>query len=99
MSDTSSVTTNFFAKGDEAYAATLSSSISAGAATVPVTVSTAGDYVDGDIAALTVSPGTSNQATFIGRKSGSSWLDCVWTEGNTGVGQSSGATVIDCFLG
>lgn len=95
MADTSSITTNYFIKGDEAYAATLSSSIGAGATTVPVTASVAGDYVDDDIAALTVEPGTSDQATFVGRKSGTDWVDIVWTEGNTAVGHTSGDTVID----
>ena len=50
----------------------------------------------GDVVVLTVDPGTANEATFIGEKdTGNQFINCVWTEGNTGVGHSSGATIID----
>lgn len=87
------LTNNFFTKASPTYGSTLSSSISANAETVPVL--NTGSFVDGDIVVLTVSPGESNQATFVGEKSGNSFINCVWTEGNTEESHPSGAAVID----
>lgn len=92
MANTSGVTI-YWPVASETFSSNLSSTILALAATVPITNLTA--YTDGDILVLTVEPGTANQATFIGVKSGSSVISCVWTEGNLAVGHSSGATVID----
>lgn len=95
MANLASVTTNFFATADEIYSDNLSGSIAAGAATVPVNSNNR--YTDGDIVVLTVEPGTANEATFIGVKASTParFTNCVWTEGNTGVGHAAGATVID----
>jgi len=93
MPNLGSVTTNFFATASETFTDNLSASIAAGAATVPV--NSAVEYTNGDVVALTVDPGTVNEATFIGVKNGSQFENCVWTEGNTAVGHSSGATIID----
>lgn len=93
MADLSGVTENFFATASETFEDNLSGSISAGAATVPVNDASA--YDDGDVAAITVDPGTVNEATFIGVKQGNQFEDCVWTEGNVGVGHSGGAQVVD----
>lgn len=94
MSDLSSVTENFFAVASETFSDNLSSSIAAGASTVPV--NNASEFTQGDIAVLTVEPGTNNEATFIGEKdSGNQFINCVWTEGNTAVGHDSGVSIVD----
>lgn len=93
MANLASVTTNFFSMASETFADNLSAGIAAGAVTVPI-ISLA-EYTNGDVVVLTVEPGTVNEATFIGEKQGTNVINCVWTEGNTAVGHSSGATVID----
>ena len=94
MANLSSVNTNFFATASETFSNNLSSSISSGATIVPVNNASA--YTTGDIVVLTVDPGTSDEATFIGKKdTGNQFIDCIWTEGNTGVGHSAGAAIID----
>lgn len=84
-----------FATPSEVYTNNLSASISAGAVTVPVNANN--DYADGDIVVLTVEPGTTNEATFTGEKASSParFINCVWTEGNLGVGHASGVTITD----
>lgn len=94
MSDLSLVLENFFATASETFQDTLSSSIIAGATTVPILNAT--EYAEGDVVVLTVEPGTANEATFIGVKdTGNQIIECVWTEGNTAIGHDAGATVID----
>lgn len=94
MADLSSLSDNFFTVASETFTDNLSSSILAGATTVPV--NSAVEYTEGDCVALTVNPGTNDEATFIGKKdSGNQFIECVWTEGNTGVGHDAGATIID----
>lgn len=93
MADLSGVTDKYFTIASETFTDNLSASIAAGAATVPVNNNS--EYTNGDDVVLTVDPGTVNEATFIGRKSGLNFINCVWTEGNTAVGHSNGATVID----
>lgn len=93
MADLSGVTDKYFTIASETFTDNLSSSIAAGAATVPVNNNS--EYTEGDDVVLTVDPGTVNEATFIGRKSGLNFINCVWTEGNLAVGHSNGATVID----
>lgn len=94
MADLSSVTDNYFTIASESFADNLSSSILAGATTVPV--NSAVEYATGDTVCLTVEPGTVNEATFIGKKdSGNQFIECVWTEGNVGVGHDAGATIVD----
>jgi hypothetical protein len=87
--------TKHFATPSEVYTNNLSASISAGAVTVPVNANN--DYVDGDIVVLTVEPGTTNEATFTGEKASTParFINCVWTEGNLGVGHASGVTITD----
>lgn len=87
--------TKYFATPSETYVNNLSASIASLATTVPVNANN--DYADGDIAVITVEPGTTNEATFIGEKASTParFINCKWTEGNTGVGHASGATVID----
>lgn len=95
MANLTGLTTNFFPTASETYANNLSSSISALAATVPV--NSANEYTDGDVATITVDAGTSAEATFTGVKASTParFINCIWTEGNLGVGHASGATVID----
>lgn len=93
MADLSAVTDKYFTIASETFTDNLSSSISAGATTVPVLNNS--EYTNGDDVVLTVDPGTVNEATFIGRKSGLNFINCVWTEGNIAVGHSNGATIID----
>jgi hypothetical protein len=93
MADVSGITNNYYTKAHEAYSNNLSSSIAALATTVPV--NSAALYSNGDYVVITVEPGTANQATFYGQKSGTSFVNCVWTEGNLAVGHSSGAVVVD----
>lgn len=92
MADISQVI-NLIPTASETFTDNLSASIAAGAATV--LVNSAAEYVDGDIVVLTVEPGTINEATFTGTKSGNSFLNCKWTEGNVGVGHAGGAIIID----
>lgn len=84
-----------FPTPSETYENNLSASISSGAVTVPVNANN--EYLDGEIAVITVEPGTTNEATFTGEKASTParFINCVWTEGNLGVGHPSGATVID----
>jgi hypothetical protein len=93
MADLSSVNDNFFTIASETFADNLSSGIAAGALIVPV--NNASEYTNGDCVVLTVEPGTVNEATFIGKKNGNQFEECIWTEGNTAVPHSSGATIID----
>lgn len=93
MADLSSVTDNYFTIASETFTDNLSASIAALAVSVPVNNNS--EYTNGDAVVLTVDPGTVNEATFIGEKSGLNFINCIWTEGNTGVGHSSGATIID----
>lgn len=93
MADLSGVTDNYFTIASETFTDNLSASIAALATTVPVNNNS--EYTNGDSVVLTVDPGTVNEATFIGEKSGLNFINCVWTEGNTGVGHSGGATIID----
>lgn len=93
MANLASVTDNYFTVASESFTDNLSSSILAGATIVPV--NNASEYTNGDCVVLTVDPGTVNEATFIGVKNGNQFEECVWTEGNTAVGHSAGATIID----
>ena len=87
--------TSLLATASETYTNNLSASISAGAGTVPVNANT--EYTDGQVVVLTVDAGTASEATFTGIKASTParFTNCVWTEGNTGVGHSSGATIVD----
>lgn len=93
MADLSSVTDNYFTVASETFTDNLSASIAALDTTVPVNNNS--EYTNGDCVVLTVDPGTVNEATFIGKKSGLNFIECIWTEGNLAVGHSSGATIID----
>lgn len=94
MADLTGVT-KYFPVASETYVNNLSSSISSGAATVPVNSAT--EYDDGDTVVLIVDPGTTDEAVFTGTKASAPerFVNCVWTEGNTGVGHSGGAVVTD----
>ncbi len=95
MADLSLVTDNYLPTASETFSDNLSGSISAGATTVPV--NSAAEYADGETVVLTVEPGTSNEATFVGKKDTgvNQFIECIWTEGNTAVGHDAGATIID----
>lgn len=94
MADLSSLTTNLLTIASETFTDNLSSSIAANATEVPINSAT--EYATGNCVVLTVDPGTVNEATFCGKKdTGNQFIECVWTEGNTGVGHSSGATIVD----
>ena len=94
MADLSNVT-KYFPTPSEGYSSTLSSSITAGASVVPVV--SASQYQDGDVVVLIVDPKTVDEAVFTGTKASNPdrFIDCVWTEGNTGVGHASGAVIAD----
>ena len=94
MADITGVT-SLLATASETYTNNLSASISAGAANVPVNANT--EYTDGQVVVLTVDAGTASEATFTGIKASTParFTNCIWTEGNTGVGHSSGATIVD----
>lgn len=95
MADLSLVTDNYLPTASETFSDNLSGSIVASAATVPV--NSAAEYADGETVVLTVEPGTSNEATFVGKKDTgvNQFIECIWTEGNTAVGHDAGATIID----
>lgn len=94
MADLSGVTTNYLPTSSEVFSDNLSASIAAGATTVPV--NNASEYTTGDVVVLTVDAGTVNEATFTGVKdTGNQFINCVWTEGNTAVGHSNGASIVD----
>ena len=95
MADLSLVTDNYLPTASETFSDNLSGSITAGATTVPV--NSAAEYADGQTVVLTVEPGTSNEATFVGKKDTgvNQFIECIWTEGNTAVGHDAGATIID----
>lgn len=94
MADLSLVADNYLPTASETFTDNLSGSISAGAAIVPV--NSAVEYPTGATVVLTVEPGTSNEATFIGKKdTGNQFIECIWTEGNTAVGHAAGVTIID----
>lgn len=95
MSNITAVVDKYFTVASETYENNLSGSIGALAVTVPV--NSANAYADGDNVVLTVEPGTSNEATFVGTKASSPdrFVNCQWTEGNLGVGHASGVTIVD----
>lgn len=93
MANLSQVTDNMLPVSSEIYAGNLAAGIAAGATTVPLLSLSA--YNDGDSVVLTVDPGTSDQATFIGKVDGEDVIDVKWTEGNVGASHVTGATVID----
>ena len=92
MADVSAVIKHF-PTADETFSDNLSAGIGAGVTTVPV--NSAAPYANGDVVALVVDPGTADEAVFTGTKSGNSFIDVVWTEGNTGASHDLGATVVD----
>ncbi len=92
MSDVSTATKHF-PVANENYASNLSATILSNAAVVPAVSTSA--YAEGDVVVLTVDPSTPQEATFTGTKSGNTYVDCKWTEGNLGVGHSNGAPIID----
>lgn len=92
MADVSTATKHF-PVASELYVSALSASILSNAATVPVITTSA--YAEGDTVVLTIDANTAQEATFTGQKSGNTYIDCKWTEGNLGVGHSNGAPVID----
>lgn len=92
MADITSVT-NLLATAQESFATTLASSITSGAATVPLTASSG--YVDGDVVVLVVDPADAvKKQVFTGTVSGTDIINVVWTEG-TDQDHSAGATVVD----
>lgn len=97
MSDVSSVV-NFFATANEGFTTTLSSTISAGASTVPLN-DTAG-LTDGTIFVGIIEPGATAEQVFTGTVNlGSAQINnVVWTRG-TNVGHASGATIVDYVTG
>lgn len=87
--------TKYFPTPSEGYSSTLSSTIVSGATVVPV--ASASQYDNGDVVVLIVDPKTSDEAVFTGTKTSlpDRFIDCVWTEGNVGVGHASGAVIAD----
>lgn len=93
MSNLSTVTDNMLPVASETFVDNLAAGIGAGADIVPLL--SLAEYNDGDSVVLTVDPGTSDQATFIGKVDGNEVIDVEWTEGNLGASHAAGATVID----
>lgn len=93
MADLSSVTTNLYATAQEGFTTTTSSSVASGATTVALTG--VGDYVDGDVVALTIEPASASaKQVFTGVISGLNVTNVKWTEG-TNQAHAAGSTVID----
>lgn len=93
MADLSGVTTNFFATAQEGFTTTTSSSTASGATTVAL--NGMGDYVDGDVVALTIEPASASaKQVFTGVVSGLNVTNVKWTEGTNQV-HAAGSTVID----
>ena len=95
MADLSTVTTNFFATPKEGFTTTLASTISSGAATVPLNSVTG--YTNGAIATFVVEPtsATAKQVfTGVVDTSGVQLTSVKWTEG-TNQTHNAGSTVVD----
>lgn len=93
MADLSGVTTNFYATAQEGFTTTTSSSTASGATTVAL--NGVGDYVDGDVVALTIEPASASaKQVFTGVISGLNVTNVKWTEG-TNQAHAAGSTVID----
>ena len=95
MADLTTVTTNYFATPKEGFTTTLASTISSGAATVPLNSITG--YTNGAIITLVVDPtDAAKKQTFTGvvDTAGVQVTSVKWTEG-TNQSHSTGATVVD----
>lgn len=97
MSDVSAVT-NHFSTSNEGFSTTLASPITAGAATVPLAVTTG--LTNGSIFVGVIEPGGSKQQVFTGTVStGSTSITGVkWTRG-TNADHAAGVTVVDYVTG
>lgn len=97
MSDVSAVT-HLLAKVNEGFVTTTGSSITSGAATVPLTSVTG--LTNGTTFVGIIEPGAANQQTFTGivDVSGSQVTGVHWTRG-TNVAHSGGVTVVDYTTG
>jgi hypothetical protein len=93
MANVSSVTKHF-PSAKEGFTTTLASSISSGAATLPLNSVTG--YNNGEVAVLVVDPGNDSKQVCTGTvdTGGVQLTGVVWTEG-TNVAHTAGATVVD----
>lgn len=93
MSTVSGISTGFFTSASPGKTTELASSISSGAATVPLN-STSG-YADGDWVSFIVDPDDAlKKQAFHGQISGTSVINVTWTTG-TNQAHTAGATVVD----
>lgn len=94
MADLSTVTSNFFPTPKEGFITTLASTITAGAATVPLT--SVSGLTNGNIFVGLVEPGEANEQAFTGvvDTAGTQITSVKWTKG-TNVGHNAGVTVVD----
>lgn len=90
----SGLSTNFFPSAQDGFTTTLASSISSGAATVPLN-SVAG-YTNGQVAVFVVDPSSTLKQAFTGivDTAGVQVTSVVWTSG-TNQAHAGGATVVD----
>lgn len=93
MATVSSVTKHF-PSAKEGFVTTLASTISSGAATVPLNSVTG--YSNGQVAVFCIEPGNSNKQVFTGTvdTAGVQLTGVVWTEGSN-VAHNAGSTVVD----
>lgn len=86
--------TKYFPTAKEGFTTTLASTVSSGAATVPLNSVTG--YTNGDVVCMTVDPGNASKQVFTGTvdTAGVQITGVVWTEG-TNVQHTAGATVVD----
>lgn len=86
--------TKHFPKPKEGFITTLSSTISSGATTVPLT--SVSGLTNGDVFVGLVEPGLTNEQCFTGTvdTAGTQITNVVWTKG-TNVGHNAGSTVVD----
>lgn len=97
MSDVSSVS-NYFATANEGFATTLGSTITSGAATVPL--AGVSGLVNGTVFVGIIEPGATNQQVFTGivNTSLSQITSVVWTRG-TNVSHNGGVSIVDYTSG
>lgn len=96
-SDVSAVV-NYFPRPNEGFTTTLGSTISSGAATVPLTSTTG--LTNASIFVGIIEPGQTNQQTFTGTvdTGGGQITGVKWTRG-TNVGHTGGVTIVDYVTG
>lgn len=93
-----SAVTKHFSDANEGFVTTLASTITAGAATVPL--SSVADLTDNTVVVWVIEPGTAKEQTLTGTvdTANSRIIDTKWTRG-TNVSHSAGVTIVDFVTG